>query len=736
MKKIFALLSLSALALYAQVPPPDDATPVIRTRVDRDAAIRAAALRAQTNTTAATSTPPVPGASPAVSTPSGNAPATAPATDMVEIKPSAEALARAADLDQMLPAGSIDFVAAKLDQVLKIYAEMVAKTLLRPANLNSPDIVLKTQTPLTKREVIQALEAVLALNGIALVNVDDKFVKVVPQAQAGQEGAQFGEKDASELPRIGSYVTHIVQLKYVKPTEIMLALQPFAKIPNSILPIDASGILVLRDYTENVKRMLEMIKRIDVTVESEFISEVIPIKYALASDIASALNSLGGSGGGSTSVGGSAGRGTGGTRTGAAGANRLGGAGGYGGGQGGFGQPGFGTQQGGVGQPGGALGAPSGTSSFSDRLNRIINRAATGSSSGDLQLLGTTKIISDERMNALLIFASRADMNTITNIIAKLDVVLAQVLIETIIVDVSFGDKFSFGVSAVQKPKPATGATQGAGGMNANKFFDFTGGAATNAFGDLLGSGIKYFGKVNEDILISLEAMASDGRAKVIQKPRIQTSHATPASLFIGQTVPYVTGSYYGGYGGSPGSTYQQLRVGIGLDVTPFINPEGLVVMQIQESIDEISGSTKIEGVGNVPNTTSRTLSGEVAVRDRETIILGGFMRNFDQSTKSGVPYLKDIPLLGYLFRSTDTQKERSELIVLMRPTVLRTPELAALQVDVEKKRLPGVAGAERDLEKSETREAAAEDIRRFKESSSFTPEEKKLYGTPEPTKP
>ena len=81
-------------------------------------------------------------------------------------------------------------------------------------------------------------------------------------------------------------------------------LQPFAKIPNAILPIDSSQILVLRDYTENVKRMLEMIKEVDVAVPSEFVDEVIPIKYALASEIASALNSLS-SGGGGTTVGGS-----------------------------------------------------------------------------------------------------------------------------------------------------------------------------------------------------------------------------------------------------------------------------------------------------------------------------------------------------------------------------------------------------------------------------------------------
>ena len=116
-------------------------------------------------------------------------------------------------------------------------------------------------------------------------------------------------------------MTHVVQLKYAKPSELMAVLQPFIKIPNAILPIDTSQMLVLRDYTENVKRMLELIKQIDVAIPSEFVSEVIPIKYAKASDIASALNSLS-SGGGGTTMGGGGTTGTRGSRT--TGMNRAG----------------------------------------------------------------------------------------------------------------------------------------------------------------------------------------------------------------------------------------------------------------------------------------------------------------------------------------------------------------------------------------------------------------------------
>src|SRR5208283_934726 len=144
------------------------------------------------------------------------------------------------------------------------------------------------------------------------VNVGDKFVKVLPVDQANSAGAEFNKASAVQLPEMGSYVTHIVQLKYTKPTEMIPIIQPFAKLANSILAIDSNGILVLRDNAENVKRMLQMIDRVDVSVPAEYISEVIPIKYALADDIASALNSLGGTGGGTVSIGASTSRSSGG----------------------------------------------------------------------------------------------------------------------------------------------------------------------------------------------------------------------------------------------------------------------------------------------------------------------------------------------------------------------------------------------------------------------------------------
>jgi len=194
--------------------------------------------------------------------------ASAAPTNAVTLPPGATN----SSLEEPLPQGMIDFRAADLNQVLDIYSMMVNRTILRPATLPAPTITLTTHGQLTVREGIQALEAVLGLNGITMVNMGDKFVKAMPEAQGITAGARFDTNSAALLPEMGQYMTHVVQLKYAKPSEMLAVLQPFGKIPGGILPIDVSQILVLRDYTENVKRMLELIKVIDVAIPSEFVS--------------------------------------------------------------------------------------------------------------------------------------------------------------------------------------------------------------------------------------------------------------------------------------------------------------------------------------------------------------------------------------------------------------------------------------------------------------------------------
>lgn len=606
-----------------------------------------------------------------------------------------------APTEQMIQPGMIDFRKSDIDSVFLLYADIVNRTILRAANLPNPQIILTTKTALTTSEAKQALDEVLAMNGITMVEFGDKFVKAVPSQMAGQVGGEFDRTAPKDIMNYGQYITHAVQLNYLKPSEVIQVLQPFASNPNPPLAIDSSQILIIRDLAENVKRMLELLKEIDVAVPSEYVSEVIPIKYAKASEIASAITSLSSGGGGATVGGGGAGRSATGTRaTGSFGSNRGFGQSGTGAGyqgQGGFGQPG-GFNQGMV-TPQATPGAPGGAgNTFTDRLRNLVNRAA---SSGEIVVLNQTKMISDERTNSLLIYASRDDMKTIKDIIAKLDVVLAQVLIEAVIIEVTLNDSRDLGVSYLEKQAHGVGNFNGIGAINNGglNIGDLITGAATNAIG-----GFSYLGSFGNDLDVTLTAVATDSRARILQRPRIQTSHNEPAQLFVGESRPYPSASYYGGGAFGGYSSIQAVNIGVTLEVTPLINPDGLVVMDIHQTIESANGSVTIANVGDVPITSRKEAAAKVSVRDHDTIILGGLIETSKTRSGSGVPFLKDIPLIGYAFRSTSDKETRNELIVLIRPTVLPTPEVAALTARAEKDRMPGLRRFETEIKTEEGR--------------------------------
>ncbi len=666
------------------------------------------------------SVPIAPAAVPAVPAPQAipaAPPAAAPAAPAEETPPApANAPTNAAE-----PADIIyNFPGVPVEQLLDIYADLVGRTLLRassgPSALNAKDtvITLKTESNLTHSEAIVALEMILGMNGITIIPIGDKFAKVVAEAQAGAAGGII-TTNTNNLPEAGKMLTQIVQIKYTDIKDLTEVLKPFSRMQNSIIALPSTQTLILRDYAENVDRMVEMVKKIDVLTPLILKPRVIPIKYALASDIAQALSALGASGG--TSVGKSS-----------SGAN-FGGSSGRSGSSSGFGNSMGGSMGGGFGGSSGgsypgmasstsALGsaATSGRSSFQNNLNRIVQNAAN---SGQFQLFGQTKIIADERTNSLLVFANDEDMKMIMDIINKLDVVLAQVLIDAIVMEINLDNTQTTGVSYLAQRQGGSTFT-GAGGLNnlsssASGFL--TGTTTTNTSSAVSGStlanlpgGFSYFSKFGNDLNIVMEAVAGDSRVNVLSRPRIQTSHAVPADLFIGNTVPYVTGTYNYGYGSGPSSQYTQLEVGIHLQVLPLINPDGLVVMDIQADVEQLGPDVQISGVGGVPTTTKRQAGAKVAVRDGETIILGGFISDSRTKSDSGIPGFKDIPLLGNLFKSRTVQNLRTELIMLMRPTVLPTPEKAAIVATEERGKLSGVKQAELEIRhEEEDRNAAIE---------------------------
>ena len=197
------------------------------------------------------------------------------------------------DPDEPLPEGAIAVQGIALDPFLDIYSFYSGRTILRPYTLPAPPgFTLKAQGKLSRREAVQAMDAVLALNNITMIPYGEKFVKAVPSNLAPLEGAPLTEAPSEELPMAEQFITTVVKLKTAKPSEVAPTLQTLAKTPTAVTAIDSNQTLILRDYASNLKRMLEIIERIDVMPESDFTLEVIPIKYGKVTDIYATMSAL------------------------------------------------------------------------------------------------------------------------------------------------------------------------------------------------------------------------------------------------------------------------------------------------------------------------------------------------------------------------------------------------------------------------------------------------------------
>jgi general secretion pathway protein D len=211
---------------------------------------------------------------------------------------------------------------------------------------------------------------------------------------------------------------------------------------------------------------------------------------------------------------------------------------------------------------------------------------------------------------------------------------------------------------------------------------------------------------MNLDVAIRL--LSSSSRFKVLSTPIIQTLDNQEANIIVGESRPVPTSTLSDVYGGSAAGTNQVstgLRanveykdVAIELKVTPRINPDGYVTMDIDQKVNDLGVNVNIGGI-EAPSITKREARSFVTAKDKSTIVLGGLIKEQKSVTATKVPILGDLPFLGNLFRSTRDAKNRQELIVFIRPTVLRTSEATLAEARYRAKMMKG-GNMELDLEK------------------------------------
>jgi general secretion pathway protein D len=677
----------------------------------------------------------------------------------------------------------LNFRDSPLDQVLEFVADLQGRTLIKSPGLNAT-ITLKSQTRLSVKEALQAVDTVLAMNNVTLVPMGDKFLKVVQTSAARQEGMALRLTLPEEpLPQADQLVSQVVVLKYIEIAEATPIIQSLLHGYGKIQALERTNSLLITDTTANMRLILEILEYLDQPAEAKVETRIYTIRYAKASEIAGRLNEL---------IADSqakedkprieqAAAGTQANLPPGIAALRPRAAQAAAGAEGEtaaqlaergiirgkvkiiadertnilfvisrsenyvffdrivevLDRPvdpaiavrvvaleyakaeeiagilnefiGAASQEKGEGAPAGAA-AATGEGQAADTRSQALRdfiakraEARTQEAAGGAEaasafgrLSPNTKILADKRTNSLLLMGSKGDLDALFEVIDNLDIMLAQVLIETVIMEINLGKGLESGVDWLQRSVTAYQSEQRGprGAVQVQRPVYAFGGGSTMigdpAFksGDSLldtadgnsslgSSALSYyltFFDLNLDAVIRLAANSRD--ARILSTPVVLTTDNTEATISVGEQRPVVTSTSVSSVGGQLTSNYEYRDIGIELAVTPRINPQRFVVMEIKQSANNVGGFETIDG-NRVPIITKREISAQIAVRSRNTIVLGGLVGTDKSKSRTKVPLLGDIPLLGAFFRSDTRSETRTELLVMITPYVLTTPDEA-----------------------------------------------------------
>ncbi len=299
-----------------------------------------------------------------------------------------------------------------------------------------------------------------------------------------------------------------------------------------------------------------------------------------------------------------------------------------------------------------------------DSQGRIVNTR---------DLTNQVTVIPDQNTNSLIVVTSPDNVELIKQILAQLDRIPEQVMIETLIVEATLDSSSKLGVEWEYIQDKVLGSSTTSGTIGTG----FGLGAANPPL-----QGFRYT-ITGDKFDAFINALKTDTKFQVLSTPRIFTSNNAEAQINISQRVPYVL-STREDPNGNLTFTYAFQDVGIVLTVTPRITANGYVTMDVVQTANDLQGFTDF----NAPIINTREADTSVSVKDGETIILGGIIRSTVSSTVKKVPLLGDIPLLGNLFKTTDRKDVKTELLVFLTPRVVRDPDEAAKLREDEQKRI------------------------------------------------
>lgn len=610
---------------------------------------------------------------------------------------------------------------ADLTELVRVIANITGRRFIFGGKVRNVKASVYSPQKVTAAEAYQAFLSILETNGLTVVP-HGRFLKIVETGGiATQTTPMYGAGQAA--PTEERYVTRIHRLGHAQADEVANVLGHFKSKDGDITVHPAGNLIILTDTGANIRRMMQIVEEIDVGATGDQIW-IEPIHYSSAADVASRVNELFDlkGGGGAASGGGK-------------GAPATAGAGGglfhvtkvvaddrsnsviivaT--------EPAYlrvlefikrlDVPQSGEGEIHVLALQHADAVELTKTLNDIVaaaggagapaaapSRGAGGPAVATDIFEGRVKVSADKATNSLVITSSMRDYASLRAVVDRLDQARRQVFIEAVIMDLSINRSDTFGVSfhgggVFNTPLPSAGSsTVMYGGLNPLNTVlppgmsdptllqgmalglrgpDVSG--TNNLFGAQTGLSLPAFG-------VMINAMATAGDADVLSTPHILATDNEKALINVGENIPLQTnvGSlpsaggaasagampFFGGFGASP----QRTDVGTKIEITPHLNESDEVRLDI---VEEISEAREPQGQLGVVPITKRNATTKLVVKDQQTVVIGGLMRNRITHTQQKIPLLGDIPVLGVLFRKTTNTMQKSNLVLVLTPYIIR----------------------------------------------------------------
>jgi general secretion pathway protein D len=614
---------------------------------------------------------------------------------------------------------TLNFSNAEIEAVTRTMASIIGRDIVVDPRVKGT-ISLSTEQPVPPQVAYENFLGLLRLSGYTIVD-SGGLLKVVPEADAKVQG---GPVSVGATPTGSQLVTQIFRLTHESANNLVPVLRPLISPNNTINVSPGSNALIITDYADNLQRIGRIIAALDIASSADV--EVLPLRHTLAADLAPVVQRLVDASGGTPGPPGSAGGGDAGTRATviaevrsntllvrapnaarmhlirtlverldqppAAGtmgnlhvvylknadATRLAatlraalaGLGGAGGGG-----PAPSVAGGGLGGVGGGGASQAGTmqTAGSSPATATLSPTSAPSTGGQIQ--------ADPATNALVITAAEPQYRQLRAVIDRLDTRRAQVFVESLIAEVNADKAAEFGFQWQNVLGGVNNSDIGVAGTNFTiggaNIIGLSQGAASGTTLPSAGLNLGVVRQINGVYVLSALARFLETQAdgNVLSTPNLLTLDNEEARIVIGQNVPFVTGQYTNANTSGTGSvnpfqTIERRDVGLTLRVRPQINENGTVKMQIFQEVSSVQPGSVNSVSGLITN--KRSIESTVLVDDGAIVVLGGLLQDEYAGNEQKVPGIGDVPLLGRLFKSETRSRKKTNLMVFLRPVVVR----------------------------------------------------------------